>query len=357
MVPLQRHLQKLTTVLHRQRTMNSLSTDVWQYIFELACAEGVRTGSALARTSKAFRRVFAPVRFRSVRLNSLKQVQKFLTAYEAAVDEAAASESDPPRVRHLLLAFLPGQTDMIVLGPSFHFRDFHSWQEVKVEWNERFVPLMTRLFDLVSPGLLTMTVLQNYEILLPYVRCSFPALRELTLLHEDRMFFRLSPDTGSWMEPSDQEFYSAGTPPDKEALSAHPIFPALERLHLVDGKWDTKLPVWAVVAPRLTHLRISSARQECCSALNTTLLAIPSKFPSLSTLIVRPRVKEPATRESQLQDLIGIAKARTGIDVVILPELERDFRQVYWYERLPREWSARQTWGKGPWVTVEGDKP
>ncbi|KAI0717212.1 hypothetical protein C8T65DRAFT_707291 [Cerioporus squamosus] len=324
------------------------------YIFELACSESVRTVSALSRTSKAFRRVFAPVRFRSVRLNSLKQVEKFLAAYEAAVAEASASDSDPPHVRHLLLAFLPGQTDMFVLGPSFHFRDYHSWKEEKVPWNERFVSLVTRLFDLVSPGLLTMTVLQNDEIQLPYVRCSFPALRELTLLDEDRMFFRVTTES-YWLEPSDKEFHGAGPPPDKEALAANPLFPALERRHLVAGKWETKLPTWSVVAPRLTHLRISSASEECCGALCNALLAAPPKFPSLFTVIVWPHfIKDAPAGETQLQGLHDIADARPGVEFVLLPVLERAFKQ---YERLPREWSLRQTRGKGPWVTAEPDKP
>ncbi|RPD60287.1 hypothetical protein L226DRAFT_471582 [Lentinus tigrinus ALCF2SS1-7] len=321
--------------------MNSLPTEVWQYIFKLACVESTRTGSALSRTSKAFRHVLTPVRFDSVRLNSLKQIEKFLAVYEAAVAEATSSKSDPPHVRHLLLAFLPGQTDVIVLGPSFHFRDFHSWQEVKKQWNERFVSLMTRLFDLISPDLLTMTVLQNHEIPLPYVPCSFPALRELTLLHEDRMFFRMPAKPESWMEPSDNEFYGAGTPPDKEVLAAKPIFPALERLHLVDGEWEAKLPMWAVVAPRLTHLRVSSASQECCDVLSSALLATP---PTLSTLIVQPHSKDRDAR---------IANAHPGVDVVILPALKRDLKQEYWYERLPREWVSRQTGGKGAWVRSE----
>ncbi|RPD78389.1 hypothetical protein L226DRAFT_291130 [Lentinus tigrinus ALCF2SS1-7] len=331
--------------------MDSLSTEVWQYIFELACVESVRTGSALSRTSKAFRQVLAPIRFHSIRLNSLEQIEKFLTAYEAAIAEAIASKSDPPHVRHLLLAFLPGQTDMFVLGPSCHFRDLCSWQAVKRRWNERLASLMTHLFDLVSPDLLTMTVLQNDQIALPYVRCSFPVLRELTLLCDDRMFFRMPLNSESGVEPSDKEFYSAGTPPDKEVLAAHPIFPALERLHLVDGKWEATLPIWAVVAPRLTHLRVSSASHKCCGALFNPLLATP---PTLSTLIVRPRSQD----QEKQQVLRRIANAaHPGVDVVILPVLERDLQQEYWYDRLPREWSSRQTGGKGAWVTTEADRP
>ncbi|RDX50013.1 hypothetical protein OH76DRAFT_476557 [Lentinus brumalis] len=337
--------------------MNSLSTDVWQYIFELACSEGGgRTGSALSRTSKAFRLVFAPIRFRSVRLNSLKQVEKFLVAYEAAVAEATASANDPPHVRHLLLAFLPGKTDMFVLGTSFHFRDYHSWLEQKEQWNARFVTLMTRLFDLVSLRLLTMTFLQDLEILLPYVRCSFPALRELTLLDEDRTFFRVQPISDYGLEPSNKEFYGAGIPPDKDALAANPIFPALERLHLVDGDWETQLPTWTVVAPRLTHLRISSASEECCGALCSALLAAPPKFPSLSTLIVWPYfTKDAVARETHLQSLHSISDTRPEVDMVVISALERRFNEEYWHERLQREWSSRQTWGKGPWVATEAD--
>ena len=115
-------LRKLTNNAY-QRVMDTLSVDVWQYIFALACTDGGRTGATLSRISKSFRSASAAARFHSVQLTSLKRVKAFLDCYEAALATAAADGVDPPHVRHLLLAFLPGQTDMFVLGPAFHFRD------------------------------------------------------------------------------------------------------------------------------------------------------------------------------------------------------------------------------------------
>ncbi|KAI0745127.1 hypothetical protein C8Q76DRAFT_23823 [Earliella scabrosa] len=336
--------------------MDMLSIDVWQHVFEFACTDGGRTAAALSRISKAVQGISAPFRFYSVELHSLKQVQKFLTAYEAALAAASGAQNDPPHVRHLRLAFLPGETDMFVLGPSFHFRDFHSWQGVKVEWNARFVELMTRLFALIGPDLKTMTVLQNNEILLPYVRATFPNLRELTLLDEDRMFLRSELKPDGWAEPSDKDFYSAGPPPNKDELAASPIFPALERLHLIEGNWQDTLPLWVYAAPRLAHLRLSSAKAESCEALRNTLQDSTS-FKALRTVIVSPQSgKDAALADASLEAIRDISTVRPNIRLVTLPGAQHRLPEKYWYDWLSQQWRARAVGEEGPWVTSVGDE-
>ena len=92
--------------------------------------DGGRTAAALLRTSKAFRQDSASYRFHSVQLHNLEQVKKFLAAYQSALAAGAPGSVppvDPPHVRHLMLTFLSGKADIIVLGPCFHFMDYHSW--------------------------------------------------------------------------------------------------------------------------------------------------------------------------------------------------------------------------------------
>lgn len=331
--------------------MDTLSIDVWQHIFQFACSDGGKTGGVLARTSKAVRSVAATYRYHSVQLNSVKQVQMFLTAFEAVLAAASASHSDPPHVRHLLLAFLPNKTDMFVLGPSFHFRDFHSWQEVKARWNEKFVTLVTHLFTHLAPGLVSLSVLQDHEIALPYIRATFPALRTLTLLQEDRMLLRAGAKADSWMEPSDKAFYSAGPPPTVEELAANPIFPALERLHLVEGKWSETLPLWSVAAPRLAHLRLSSVKDEAYPALRD-VLADPSKFTSLRALVVlpAPEAVEAAAPDAELRAVREVGAGRLSLDVVVLSGPKGKY---YWHKQLLEQWRAWATGERWPitWQT------
>ncbi|KAI0744180.1 hypothetical protein C8Q80DRAFT_1272752 [Daedaleopsis nitida] len=60
-------------------------------------------------------------------------------ASRAQADIGTDDPAPAPAVRHLLLAVLPGKTDVLVLGPCFHVHllDYHGWQEDKTEWNAR----------------------------------------------------------------------------------------------------------------------------------------------------------------------------------------------------------------------------
>ncbi|KAI0674822.1 hypothetical protein C8Q78DRAFT_503570 [Trametes maxima] len=277
----------------------TLPTDVWHHILHFACTDGGYTSRALARVSKTIRAVSAAYRFHSVRLAKLRTIQKFLVLYEAALATAAADGTDPPRVRHLLLRFLPHETDVTLLEGAFHFRDFHSCTMAKDAWNADLVAHLGRLFALTRTHLETLAVLQSERIPLPFLRVDLPALRALTLLADDRVFVRRpdEPHTdGGWTEASNAKFYTTAPPTD--AVDA--AFPALERLHLVDGPnkrlpWATTLPVWGRLAPRLAHLRVECADGATLGAVRDVVRASPPVFAALRTVAVQAASDEPAS--------------------------------------------------------------
>ncbi|TBU22952.1 hypothetical protein BD311DRAFT_110290 [Dichomitus squalens] len=349
--------------------VDTLPIDVWHHIFKFAYTDGGFIGATLSRISRSFRAVSAPYRFHSVRLSNIKGIEKFLAAYEAALADAAASSTDPPRVRHLLFTFLPGEVDMIILEGSFHMRDWHSWQMAKIDWNTRFVARVTRLFELVASHLETFAVLQCPEVVLPFVRCPrFPALRELTLLHEDALFVYTPKKAYSWMEPKDADFFGSGTPPTYEELAASPLFPALERLHLARGYWGPTLPLWDAVAPRLTHLRISGADVLAGLPLWDALSGKPQAFSDLVALVVQPKLKgaETGVDETQAEPLEAIVERlrqveteRPSLDAILVPAViaSPDVDGLRdWTEWLIKEWTARAVGERGPWVTKESEK-
>ena len=328
--------------------MIALPLDVWHYILQFACSDGGRTGAVLSRVSQACRRDSSAYRFYSVQLHSLKQVEAFLATYKSAASAATGKDSscDPPRVRHLLLTFLPGTVDVIVLGPCFHFRDYHSWSEVKAIWNARFVSTVTHLFELVAPRLETLTVLQSPEVLLPYVRVpgAFPALRTLVLFRNDGLFLRrprTDKEDRDWMEPIDINGYGAGTHPDEAHLAAHPIFPALEQLYLANVECKPHLALWPLAAPRLVHLKVSPAEEESCAALRAALLRDGSAgFQALRTVDILPGPKV-----NHNADLSGLREAtidRPDLKLTVLEPLSPDFNDRRWVERLSREWTETE---------------
>ncbi|KAI0768676.1 hypothetical protein BD413DRAFT_614191 [Trametes elegans] len=279
-----------------KNTVIPLPVDVWHTIFEFVSADGWRTLSALSRVSRAMHTISKAYQYRKVRLAKLSDIEKFVSSFDASrpsASSASSSETGPPRVRHLLLSFLPHETDMLVLEGAFHMRDYWSWEQAKEEWDERFATLLPRLLSSLGPHLDTLTVLQSQSVALPLVQAHLPALRSLTLLEEDRIFVRLpaaqEPER-TWLES-----HHAGGALDLAAVAAAPPFPALERLHLVDGAqkaqkrlpWTTTLPVWALLAPRLARLRVSGGRSELLSAVRDAICAVPPAFPALRSVEVQ----------------------------------------------------------------------
>ncbi|KAI0633634.1 hypothetical protein C8Q77DRAFT_1217970 [Trametes polyzona] len=322
-----------------------LPIDIWNNIFEFACTDGGRVASALSRVSRAFRSISTAYRYQSVRLSKLRDIEKFLASYERA---HAASGGNAPRVRHLLLSFLPGETDVTMLEGAFHFRDYYSWREAKDEWNARCVDLLTRLFALAGAHLETLTVLQSRRIPLPFVHCKLPALRSLTLLADDRLFVRLPDeedgDSDSWVEMSNSNFYATPGPLDLSSVAADPPFPALERLHIVDGQkqhtarkrlpWATTLPVWAQLAPRLAYLRLSGVDVQAVKSVLALVSEKPGPHLRLRKLTLQP------VHDELLEGWGGADTSRvTGkLEIVdVRPEPGSD--SVDWPRVLTKEWT------------------
>ncbi|KAI0745130.1 hypothetical protein C8Q76DRAFT_604537 [Earliella scabrosa] len=278
--------------------MRDIPYDVWILIFQLACTDGGASGCALARTSRQFRALSAPVRFHSLTLSSVTQVRHFLvclerirrfdsgrpsgTASRTTLDTlhpAAGSDTSPAPIHNLLLSFLPDTCD----APQRTFRkwtdyarderslifqlahDHKAWAAAKTDWNRAFVLHVSRLLQLAAPALHTLAVLQCAEVRLPLVPARLPALRELTLLGDDRMLLR-APGPGALVsgqnDPSDFMFYGVPAAARPDADVDPPPFPALTHLHVVDTgpklhPWDKSLPLWPALAPSLTHLRVS----------------------------------------------------------------------------------------------------
>ncbi|KAH9895056.1 hypothetical protein C8Q73DRAFT_485268 [Cubamyces lactineus] len=330
--------------------LSAVPIEMWRIIFAYACIDGGRTGIALSSVSKLVRTLSTPYRFHSVRLATTRGISKFLTCYRIAVAAAAAEEIDTPRVRHLLLSFLPGETDMICLEGPVVGRDVYSYYEAKEAWNRRFAELTSNLLSLVGSHLETMTVLQSPGIPLPMIRCQLPALRELTLLGDDRLFVRLPgepPNAYGLLEPSDNTFYPPCTGPlDFDAISTAPCFPALRRLHIVDGElkrvpWEMTLPVWAKLAPHLNILRISCARGPVLRAVQQTLRAPVPTFPTLCVLEIHPASEDPES--VALAAEISFPKGADRTVPQDIPEKisSRAGDACTWRQRLEWEWQNR----------------
>ena len=87
----------------RPCVLDSVPTEVLEYIFVLACIDGGFTGRSLSRVSKHIREISRVARFHSVSLRSgrLDQVGQFLSLLSA---ERARPCNSTPRVRHLFLS-------------------------------------------------------------------------------------------------------------------------------------------------------------------------------------------------------------------------------------------------------------
>ncbi|KAI0661257.1 hypothetical protein C8Q70DRAFT_703643 [Cubamyces menziesii] len=330
--------------------LSTVPVEMWRVIFAYACTDGGRTGASLSNVSKLVRTLSTPYRFHSVRLVTTHGMKKFLDCYQIAVAAAAAEEIDAPRVRHLLLSFLPGETDVICLEGAVVGRDVYSFLEVKEEWNARFAELTSHLLSLVGSHLETMTILQSPKIPLPMIQCRLPALRELTLLGDDRVFIRLPrepPKMDGWPEPSDSDFYPPCTGPlDLDAIAAAPFFPALKRLHLVDEEykllpWETTLPVWAKLAPHLETLRISYAREPMLRAVQQTLRAPAPVFRTLRTLEIHPASDDPELATLAAEISFSVGADRTAFQDIHEKISGRAGDARTWPQRLVQEWQER----------------
>ncbi|OJT13053.1 hypothetical protein TRAPUB_10393 [Trametes pubescens] len=264
--------------------MVRLPLEIWREIFCYACSDGGYTGTSVALACKLFYNASLPVRFYSLSLFSLRQVELFLNfakSYEERYDGRRL------KVHHLLLSFPASPSncrpELSSEGSSGESSDpAEQWitarrlrEHDKAAWDRRFLKLVPALLELAAPHLRSLALLQSDGFALPAIRHALSRLRELTLLvgisvmlNSDEAF---DVDGGSGA-PSPSPPWTPGSSPAPETpASATPSspprrarFPALERLHVVCGRHrdfvlgDT-LAHLPRLAPALTHLRISNA--------------------------------------------------------------------------------------------------
>ncbi|KAH9858650.1 hypothetical protein C2E23DRAFT_864521 [Lenzites betulinus] len=356
-----------------------LPYDVWYIILQLACTDGGKTGCALALTSKTCRRTAAATRFFSVSLYSLRQVQNFLVCLKR--NSLFAGEDAP--VHHLFLSFLPETCDAPIRAWRTKWTDYprnerdmlmqlvnehREWNTQKIAWNLTFVKHVSALFARVASTLRTLVVLQTREVRLPVVRYHLPALRELTLLGDDRLFVRVArPGVRLPREGDDSDFNFYGL---------HP--------------WEQTLPHWAALAPGVTHLRISQGSAQVAQMVRD-MLGLPQPppsdnrnadeadvddgldvsasapltptYPSLRLVIVQlsraPGWASTTTAEvvlAQRREVEQVAaecaqESRCQAWVTVLRS--RLYEDQYWPRRLPREWRSRMVGGPGCWAEDE----
>lgn len=150
-------------------------TEVWEEIFKLACTDGGFTGTSLALTSRFIRAQSSSIRFHSLAICSLRQLEAFLKLH---------TSDCKPRVEHMFISFLnipheqrSWQRHTLLLQREK--MEFDQWTQT--EWDERFATAWNMLVDLVAPKLRTLSVVEAGVPLssLQFLR-SFPRLEELS---------------------------------------------------------------------------------------------------------------------------------------------------------------------------------
>ncbi|OBZ66664.1 hypothetical protein A0H81_13498 [Grifola frondosa] len=180
-------------------------------------------------------------------------------------------------------------------------------------------------------------------------------------------------------DPSDSNDAPVHSPDDE------PPFPALTHLHIVcQGDklhpWEQTLPLWALLAPALTHLRISQANTRIHEVVRRAVgiasphgsaeadappTSVPSAdllFANLRRLVVQ-RLAENAVQSGVIaQELWEISEQVEARGYAVGPRLvvlrSRAHDMWYWRARLPWEWVARMDGcgGGGCWEGHEEDE-
>lgn len=202
--------------------MHDLAPELLEQIFTLACTDGGYTGCSLSLVSKYVGAASRSVRFHSVSITSetAQQLAKFQYCFNRACTAAREDGGRTPVVRHLCMSTLGRDT---------------------TERQQHMSNIIAFLRS-VSPRLYTLSLLYPRgrlfsESMPPNIECpSFPLLQELTIIGTDPFI------------------------PDRVECTL-PLYPQVTRLHLIDIHGTIEeLPNWlnGGLAPRLTHLRLSS---------------------------------------------------------------------------------------------------
>nr|VWP00650.1 MFS domain-containing protein [Ganoderma boninense] len=219
--------------------MDSLPVELITTIAFFACTDGGFTGASLSAVSKRIRDATHCTRFLSAFLSSSpERFTQFLTSYLA---QRYRIPEVMPQVRHLFLSLLPIEGEPIHRFPPLHpaliLGEYDKYLRRLGDLGDQYGPLVCSLIQTLAPTLETFTFVRGEWKNVPQLHCTFPRLRELTLVDGAPEFLRI-----------------ADVPQGRV-----PLFPRLERMHIIECFYarPVDLRQWAPHAPALTHVRIS----------------------------------------------------------------------------------------------------
>ena len=207
----------------QRRTLNRCPPEIVSIIATFACTDGGYTGCSLSRVSRYIRNATQRVRYLSIALTS----EKSLVSFAQLLDSSRGRHT----IRHLFLSVKVPTT------ASDSQEDFT---------RERRTALLNGLetvLDYTATMLITLAIHKPANVcLVCTTRRSFPALQDLAI-----------PEAIPTLPLSDPKENS-------------PRFPSLRRLHITGcNQFTFHIPLWvsiAETAPLLTHLRVSSVRDD-----------------------------------------------------------------------------------------------
>ncbi|KAI0672742.1 hypothetical protein C8Q78DRAFT_990161 [Trametes maxima] len=390
--------------------MDKVPVELLTLISFYACTDGGQTGCALSLVSRRIREASRPARFYSIALTtSPAQIQPFLGCLEK---ERSRSRDMRPRVRHLCLSLFgrgletsphPSSALRAPLGQNFTTptpapapgpadpaptpdrpktraeflaslqRRTQHWRAAQDGLDEQYGRVIPALIRAVAPDVHTLALIQVQwrSGSAGLVRgCSFPALRELTLLGGDPSFLPLAPAAEVDLEGEDEDEHAG-------AEGGRPLFPVLRRLHHILA-WvnrDVDFTQWAAHAPNVTHLRVSrmdSHPQITVSTLERVLsregveVGFEAFFPHLQRAIIEPHPEPPPEARMstahamflEFLDYLQGLRERARVPLTVLPPcesskpaLDQDVARQRAIPRVKRTWLERvEGTGVGCWV-------
>ncbi|KAI0723787.1 hypothetical protein C8T65DRAFT_627432 [Cerioporus squamosus] len=306
---------------HHSTAMEKLAVELLTLIAFFACTDGGQTGCTLALVSKRIRAASRPARFYSVALfGSPQKIEQFLTCYEAERarrrKHSLASSAPPPSVS---TQAVPGS---LSAGQPMSRAEFFAamqrrtqhWRSTQDNLDEHYNRVVPTLIRAVAADVQTLALVQAQWRCASVVRCSFPSLRELTVVGGDPTFL-----------------------PFAFVPSGRPLYPALKRLHhiLAFVQKDVDMLNWAKHAPNVTHLRVSRVDYHpriTVDSLNEVISETASEeyFPHLQQVMIQPHPAPPPVRASTTAHLafrdflvhLQRIRERAKVPVLVLPPLE-----------------------------------
>ncbi|EIW61549.1 uncharacterized protein TRAVEDRAFT_69879 [Trametes versicolor FP-101664 SS1] len=350
--------------------VTSIPTELWRNIITIACTDGGFTGTSLAFTSKFFHAQSHDLRFHSLALNSLRQLEGFCAFVQLQ------AQHGKPRIEHLYLSFfnipqmLRSDPRHAALGHSRPM-EFDNWTtEVQARWNERLAAAWTTLITHAAPTLRTLCIVEEDVPLALGFSCDLPRLEELSWRGYIRAF---------------------RAPGLQEQGASLRRFPSLKRVHFVSGNSDSVVDALAAAVPSsLTHLRISNvsdwdAKLPAALARALGLPPPPSQFwdapddedvqpeeatlPHLRVVVIHAMPPDTSDEDAapfyydpwqsvceELDWLVRKGQERMDRVQVLMVAGKRRWGSRWAAERMRVNWLSRMTGGQGCWTGSEEEE-